>query len=333
MKTGFFTSGVMATVVLAAMSVYAQQAADGPYHVAQTYQLGVNGGFDYMTFDPSSHRIFIAQGAQVVVFDPAKGAVSGRLAGLGRTHGVVLDPDGTTAYVSDGGTGTVVVFNRNTLEKLGTIAAGTNPDGMVMEPVTGHLFVFNGKSKNLTVMDPKNRSVVATVPLPGKPEFPTVDGKGNVFVNIEDLHQVVKIEAKTNKAVATWTITGCESPSGMAIDASAGRIFPVCDNGKMAVIDTASGKLVAMPAIGTGPDAAAYDRTRHVVFSSNGDAGTLSVIRQDSADKYSALQTVKTTPKARTMALDPATGDVYVIAPVAGATGPSSPLVLLKVTR
>ena len=144
---------------------------------------------------------------------------------------------------------------------------------------------------------------------------------------------MVKIAASDNKPLASWTIAGCESPSGMAIDPTAERIFPVCDNGKMPVIDIHTGKVVAMPAIGTGPDAAAYDGERHLLFSSNGDAGTLSIVKQDSADGYTPLQTVKTAAKARTLALDPTSGDVYVIAPQPGSPIATAPLVLLKIAR
>jgi DNA-binding beta-propeller fold protein YncE len=310
----------------------AQTTKGGTYHVAETYKLEVSGGYDYMTFDPATHLLYIAQGDQVLVFDAAKGAVAGTLKGLVHTHGVVLDKDGVTGYVSDGGSGIVQIFSRSPLAKTGTITVGSNPDGMVIEPTTGHLFVFNGKSKNLSVVDLGAKKVIATVALPGKPEFPTADGKGNVFVNIEDTHQVMKISAGDSKPVATWTIAGCESPSGMAIDADAGRIFPVCDNGKMPVIDTTTGKVVAMPSIGAGPDAAAYDAVRHMVFSSNGDAGTLSIVHQVSPDSYTTVQTVKTVPKGRTLALDKATGAIYIIAPDPASTAAVKPLVLLKVT-
>ncbi len=312
---------------------FAQASMSGTYHVAQTYQLGVSGGYDYMNFDAASHTLYIAQGDQVVVFDATKGAVTGTIKGLVHTHGVVLDKDGLTGYVSDGGAGIVQVFNRASLAKTATIAVGTNPDGMVIEPTTDRLFVFNGKSKNLSVVDLATKKVIATVALPGKPEFPTVDGKGHVYVNIEDTHQVVKIDAIDNKPIATWTIAGCESPSGMAIDATAGRIFPVCDNAKMPVIDTSTGKVVAMVAIGAGPDAAAYDAARHLVFSSNGDVGTLSIIKQVSQDSYVPAQTVKTAAKGRTLALDASSGDIYVIAPDPASTAATKPLVLLKITK
>lgn len=282
-----------------------------------------------MTFDAATGMLYIAQGTQMLAFDTTKGAVTGTMTGLVHAHGVVFDKDGVTAYLSDGGAGTVQIFNRSTLEKTGTVAVGTNPDGMVLEPTTSHLFVFNGKSKNLSVVDLAERKVVATVPLPGKPEFPTTDGNGNVFVNIEDTHQVVKISAADNTVLATWTLNGCESPSGMAIDTADARIFPVCDNAKMPVIDTASGAIVATPSIGPGPDAAAYDPERHLVFSSNGDTGTLSILKQVSPNVYTPLQTVKTLPKGRTLALNSTTGDVYVIAPALGSTQ----LVLLKISK
>ncbi len=321
------------TPLVAALSLFsvssAQTPRPGPYHIAQTYKLGVSGGYDYMTFDATTGMLYIAQGTQMLAFDTAKGAVAGRMTGVVHAHGVVLDKDGVTAYLSDGGAGTVQIFNRSTLEKTGTVAVGTNPDGMVLEPTMGHLFVFNGKSKNLSVVDLAERKVIATVPLPGKPEFPTTDGNGNVFVNIEDTHQVLKIAAADNTVLATWTLTGCESPSGMAIDTADARIFPVCDNAKMPVVDTASGTIVATPSIGPGPDAAAYDADRHLVFSSNGDAGTLSILTQVSPDVYRPLQTVKTLPKGRTLALNPTTGDIYVIAPAIGSTQ----LVLLKISK
>ena len=330
----YIPSSFASPALLAAMVMHAQPTP-GTYHVAHTYKLGVNGGYDYMTFDAASRILYIAQGEQVVGFDTAKDEVVGTLKGLVHAHGVVLDPNGVTAYVSDGGAGIVQVFNRSTFARAESISVGTNPDGMVIEPTTGHLFVFNGKSKNLSIVDLVSKKAIATVALPGKPEFPTTDGKGNVFVNIEDTHQVLKITAINNQVAATWTITGCEGPSGMAIDASDSRIFPVCDNAEMPVIDTTTGKVVAMPAIGTGPDAAAYDASRHLVFSSNGDAGTLSIIQQASPNSYSPMQTVKTVAKGRTLALDPTNGDIYIVAPDPASSAPaaSKPLILLKIAK
>jgi YVTN family beta-propeller protein len=305
------------------------------FQVEGTYSLGVSGGYDYMAFDPASHLLYIAQGTQAVVFNVDTHTVAHLITGLVHAHGFVFDGSGKIGYLSDGGANVVRIFDRTSFKEVGQIPVGVNPDGMVLEPTTGHLFVFNGKSKNLSVVDVASRQVVATVPVPGKPEFPTADGAGFVYDNIEDTHQVLKISAAQNKVVATWTIAGCESPSGMAIDPPSHRIAPVCDNGKMPVINTANGQVVAMPTIGTGPDAVVFDAKRKLFFSSNGDTGTLSVVEQKNADAYTTIGTVKTAPKGRTLALDSHTGKIYIVAPDPKSTAPiaSQPLVLLEIGR
>jgi len=330
MKRSLVAAAILFTTTLAAPFVAAQKPA---FRVTNTFHLNASGGYDYMAFDPSSHLLYIAQGTQVVVFDVEKQAVAHVLTGMQHTHGFVFGSDGKTGYVSDGGANVIRIFDRTSFKELGQIPVGANPDGMLIEPTTGRLFVFNGKSKNLMVVDLATRQVIATVPLPGKPEFPTADGAGFVYDNIEDTHEVVKISAADNKVVATWKIAGCESPSGMAIDASAHRITPVCDNGKMPVIDTADGKVVAMPSIGTGPDAVVLDTKRNLYFSSNGDAGTLSVVEHAGGDKYVTVATVKTAPKGRTLALDSRTGRIYVVAPDPASSVPvaNRALVLLEI--
>ena len=187
-----------------------------------------------------------------------------------------------------------------------------NPDAILYEPVGKHIFTFNGKSKDVTVLDAEQLTVIATLPVPDKPEFAVDDGAGQVYVNIEsESGQMVVIDGRTLKIKATWDLPGCPSPSGLAIDKAAHRLFSVCDDKVMAITDAQTGKQVARVAIGEGPDAAAYDATRKLVFSSNG-AGTLTVVKQDSADAYRVAETVKTQRGARTMALDPASGRVYL---------------------
>jgi YVTN family beta-propeller protein len=324
---------LLASALVIASHLNAQ--APHEYHVTRTYSLGVAGGYDYMSFDPATHLLFIAQGTQVVVFNPAKGAVTGTITGMSHTHGIVFNKDGKTGYISDGGANVIRVFDRGSLKETAQIAVGTNPDGMVIEPTTNHLFVFNGRSKNLSVIDLASRKVIATVLLPGKPEFPTADGRGHVFDNIEDTHQVIELSAADNKIIATWTIVGCESPSGMAIDAAAHRIASVCDNGKMPVIDTDTGKVVATPTIGTGADAATFDPTQKLFFSSNGDSGDLTIVKQQDANTYVPIQTQKTAVKGRTIAMNSADGKLYIIAPDPASTAPaaSKPLILIEVSR
>jgi DNA-binding beta-propeller fold protein YncE len=288
-----------------------QAKAQTPFSVQTKWVVGGEGGWDYLAVDPQMHRLYITHGPRVDVLDTATGKVTGSITGLKGTHGVAFDSDGKFGYISDGGANEVVVFDRTSLEKVGSIPAGTNPDGIVFEPRTKTVWAFNGRSKNVTVIDTKQRSVSATLPLPGKPEFPTADGSGTVFVNIEDKNEIVRLDAATRQPTATWPLAGCDSPSGMAIDITGHRLFSVCDGKKMAVTDSRSGKSLATPAIGDGPDAAAYDSARKLAFSSNGD-GTLTIIDAGKSD-YPVLQSLATQKGARTMAFDASNGRIYLV--------------------
>ena len=264
-----------------------------------------------MTADPAAHRLYLTHGPRVEVVDDQSGKVIGAITGLSGTHGVVLDPDGRFGYISDGGANAVVVFDRQSLAKVASIPAGTNPDGMAYEPVTKTVWAFNGRSKNVTVIDAVSRSVVATLDLPGKPEFPQADGKGHVFDNIEDQNTVVEFDARAKTLMTTLPLTGCDSPSGMAIDRTHHRLFSVCDGDKMAIVDTVEVKQIATAAIGDGPDAAGFDEKHQFAFSSNGGDGTLTVV--DAAHGYKTLQSLPTQKGARTMAYDPETDRAYVV--------------------
>ncbi len=299
--------------------------AQKPYKVQATWTIGGEGSWDYLTVDAAAHRLYIAHGPKVDVVDMNTGKEIGSVIGLAGSHGVVISPDGKTGFVTDGRANAVVAFDLNTFEQNDKIATGTNPDGMAYEPATGTLWAFNGGSKNATVINLASHKVVGTVALPGKPEFPVVDGTGTVFVNIEDTNSVVRIDAKTQKITATWKLAGCESPSGQAIDIAGSRLFAVCDGKKMAVTDSKTGKSLATPTIGADPDATGYDPKTGLAFSSNGD-GTLTVI--DTKDGYKVAQTVATMEGARTMQLDPTTGKVYLVSAtlkkVAGAKRPTA---------
>jgi YVTN family beta-propeller protein len=192
-----------------------------------------------------------------------------------------------------------------------SIPAGTNPDGIAFEPVTKTVWAFNGRSKDVTVIDANTQKAIATIALPGKPEFPVADGKGFVFDNIEDRNEIVRLDAKDRKVTATWPVSPCESPSGLAIDRTGRRLFAVCDEKKMAVVNADTGKVIAAPAIGDGPDAAGYDAKSNLAFSSNGE-GTVTIV-DASNSSYKVKQTLVTQQGARTMALDPATGKIYVV--------------------
>jgi YVTN family beta-propeller protein len=299
------------TVLPTATTVYAQMSA-GTFEVVDHWKIGGEGGWDYLLADPSAHVVYVTHGPRVEIVDTRTGKSAGALTGFKSTHGVALDQTGKFGYVSDGAGNAVWVFDRHTFQVGQSIAAGTNPDGIVFEPITRTVWAFNGRSNDATVIDAESQKVVATVKLSGKPEFPTVDGKGNVYVNIESKNTITKLDAKGKTVVAEWPLTGCESPSGMAIDTAGHRLFSVCDGKKMAVTDYLSGKVVANPAIGDSPDAAGFDAKRGLAFSSNGGDGTLTVIDAKNPG-YRVVQTVSTQKGARTMAFDSSNGRVYLV--------------------
>jgi YVTN family beta-propeller protein len=300
------TLALSAAILLAPCAALAQK----PYSVLSRWKIGGEGGWDYLTSDPKAHRLYATHGPRVEVLNSDSGEVVGSITGLKGTHGVALDDTGKYGYVSDGGANVVVVFDRTTLATVASIAAGTNPDGIAFEPVTKTVWAFNGRSSNATVIDTAERKVVATIPLDGKPEFPVADGTGTMFVNIESKNEIVRMDAAARKITATWALTNCESPSGLAIDKAGRRLFAVCDGGKMAVVDADSGKTLANPPIGDGPDAVRYDARHKLAFSSNG-GGTLTII-DAGKDSYPVLQTLATDRGARTMTLDEATGRIYL---------------------
>ena len=282
------------------------------YHIVDRWTIGGEGGWDYLLADGPAHRLYVTHNARVEVLDTQTGKSVGAITGLKSTHGVTLDTDGKTGYISDGAGNAVVVFDRSSLQTLATIPVGTNPDGIVFEPSTRSIWAFNGRSKNVSVIDAATRKVIANIALPGKPEFPAVDGKGAVFVNIEDKNEILKLDGKTREVLANWPLAGCDSPSGLAFDVSGHRLFSVCDGNKMVVTDSTSGKLLATPSIGDSPDAAEFDAKNNLAFSSNGGDATLSVI-DASGTKYPTVQTLKTAKGARTMALDSSTGRIYLV--------------------
>ncbi len=294
------------------------------FHEVAKWDLHVTSVYDYMTPSPANHRLYVAAGTQIIIVDTQTGAVAGTIPGLVHVHGVTLAADGKTGYISDGGANKIVIFDVESLKVTGSIATeGDYPDSLLIDPSTGLLITFNGHSKTGVTIDLAAGKVVGSFPVPGKPEFSQADGKGNVFVNVETTGQLLRIDVASHKVVDTWKLAGCPGPSGLALDKAHSRLFSVCD-GHMAVTDAATGKQVALVAIGDGPDAVWYDAQRSLIFASNGDTGTLSIIHQDSADKYTVKQTIKTTAGARTMAYDDTTGTAYVIAPAGGKVMPSS---------
>jgi YVTN family beta-propeller protein len=303
-------SGLLIGLTTAVLAAGAQ--ADSGMQVLQRWKIGGGGGWDYLTVD-SMHRLFLSRGTQVDVVDTQSGKVLGTIPNTQGVHGIALAPDLHRGFTSNGRADSVTAFDLQTLKTLQEAKVPAhNPDAILYEPKGKHVFTFNGRSKDVTVLDATTLAVVATIPVPDKPEFAQDDHAGHIFVNIEsDPGQMVQIDSTKLTVQATWPLPGCNSPSGLAIDRVRHRLFSVCDGNVMAVTNAQTGAQVAQVPIGKGPDAAAYDEKRGLVFSSNGE-GTLTVIRQESADRYSVLDTVKTQTGARTMALDPS-GRVYLV--------------------
>lgn len=290
--------------------------AAGPgYHVAMTYKVGGDGGWDYLTADANARRLYISRGTHVIVLDLDSGKMVGDIPDTQGVHGIALAPDLGRGFTSNGREGTVTIFDIQTLKPTGErVKVGENPDAILYDPATKRVFTFNGRSHDSTAIDAASGKVLGTIKLDGKPEFAVTDLKGTVFVNIEDKSELTAIDSNKLEVKAKWPLAPCTEPSGLAIDRKNRRLFSVCDNKTMAVVDADSGKVVATPAIGAGVDAAAYDEETGTVFASCGEDGILTVVKQDSPDKYTVVENVPTQKSARTMTLDPKTHNVYTIA-------------------
>jgi YVTN family beta-propeller protein len=301
---------VVATMIFSAGAL---SAASG-LHITKQWPVGGAGGWDYLTLNDSGSRLFVSRGTHVDVIDTQTGKIAGSIANTNGVHGITLDEAGNRGYTSNGRADTVTAFDIKTLQTLKEApVSGHNPDAIVYDPASKHVFTFNGRSKDVSVLDAADLKVIATLAVPDKPEFAVSDGEGQIFVNIEsDQGQMVVIDTHKLAVKATWPLPGCASPSGLALDKAHHRLFSVCDGNVMAVTDALSGKQVAKVAIGEGPDAVAYDAKSARVFSSNGE-GTLTVVSQESADRYGAPETITTRRGARTMALDSASGQVYLV--------------------
>ena len=289
--------------------------AQNQYQLKQKYSIGGDGFWDYLTYDPAGKRLFISRGTRVQIVDPAKGSLIAEIPGTTGVHGIALAQELGKGFTSNGGENTVTVFDLKTLKETAKIKLpddAKNPDAILYDPATKQVFTFNGRSKNATVIDAAKGAVVGNIPLDGKPEFAAADGKGMVYVNIEDKSELTAIDSKKAAVTATWPLTGCEEPSGLAMDQKNRRLFAGCHNKVMAVVNADTGKVLATPAIGQGVDANGFDPGTQLAFSSNSD-GTLTVVHEDSPDKYTVAQNADTQRGARTMALDTNNHAVYLV--------------------
>jgi DNA-binding beta-propeller fold protein YncE len=316
----------LALLAVSAAGVNAAPQGSG-YHILRRMQVGGDGGWDYLRVDPDTHRIYISRGTHVMIVDENSGKVIGDIANTMGVHGIALAPDLGKGFTSNGGSASVTVFDLKTLKPLSEIkTTGDNPDSIIYDPGSKRIFTFNGKSSNATAIDAVAGKVVGTVMLNGKPEEPALDGKGNVFVNLEDKSSLLEFDAKTLAVKGTWPLAPCEGPSALAIDTAHRRIFAACDK-VMAVVNADTGKVVASPPIGGDPDGNGFDPGTGLLFAACRE-GLISILHQDSPDKYSTVANVTTQFGTRTMTLDPKTHHVFTVTAdfkPAGAATPDNP--------
>ena len=306
-RNGFLILGTFIALMSAAI------AASAPgYHIVGTWKLGGEGGWDYLKVDSDAHRLYIARATRVMVIDTESGKPVGEISDTPGVHGVALVPDIGKGFASNGREDTVSVFDLQSLKTLTKIKVGNRPDAIWYDPASKRVFTFNAGSQDATAIDAEKGAVAGTVPLGGKPEFAASDGKGTVYVNIEDKNQLVAFDATQLKEKQRWPLAGCDEPIGLAMDQKNRRLFVGCGNKVMPVVDADSGKILATLPIGGGVDATAFDDQAGLAFASCGE-GVLTVVREESPGKFSVAETVNTQRGARTMALDAKTHKVFTV--------------------
>jgi YVTN family beta-propeller protein len=322
-------------VLSAAPAGAAQAGAPAGYRVHRTIAVGGDGGWDYLAFDSAARRLYVTRSTRVIVLDPDSGKVVGEIPNLSGVHGVALAPDLGRGFISNGRADKVTVFDLKTLAVLSELkSTGQNPDAILYDPASRRVFAFNGRSGSATVFDAASGKVAATIPLGGKPEFAASDRRGGVFVNIEDKNELVEIDAAKLAVARRWPLAGCEDPSGLAIDAAHQRLIVGCGNETALIVDSASGRAVAKLPIGKGVDATGFDPGEGLGYASCGD-GTLTVMREETPDRWTMAAKAATRQGARTMAVDEKTHEVYLAtaelgprpAPTAAEPHPRPPIV------
>ncbi len=314
-------TAALCTIALNGVAAGAEK--ESSYKLIKKIPIGGDGGWDALAVDSSTQRCYISHQTHVVVFDTAKEKVIGDINNTPGVHGIAIAPKRNKGFISNGGDNSVTVFDLATLKETSRIKVGNRPDAIMFDQMTNRVFVFNGGSSDCSVIDANSNKLLGTIPLGGKPEFAESDEKGQVFVNIEDTSEIAAIDAVKMTVTKRWPLAPGEEPSGLAIDRRNNRLFSVCSNGKMVISDYTTGKVIATAEIGKGPDGAGFDPQAGLAFSSNGQDGTLTVVKEETPGQFKVVETVSTAPMARTMTLDMKTHLVYLVtaklkAPAAG---------------
>lgn len=312
MKGGYKFLLAIGVLCLNSSALLAQQTS--AYHAVSEVAIGGQGFWDYLTVDSTAHRLYITRGTHVQVMDTESEKIVADIPNTPGVHGVAVAPKLGRGYISNGRENTVLIFDLNTYKEIQRVPVGKNPDAILYDGSTKRVFTFNGASSDVTALDAVTGAVLGTIPVGGKPEFAVSDEKGTIFCNVEDTSKIAAIDAKELKVKSQWSIAPAEEASGLAIDTAHHRLFAVAGNKKMAVVDYRTGTLLSTPEIGAGPDACVYDAKSGLAISSNGRDGTLTLVHTDSKGNSRVVGTVPTQMGARTMALDPKTHKVYLIA-------------------
>ena len=319
--TSILCLAVVAVMVGASMPAAAQSAPG--YGIARTILLGGDGGWDYIFVDSSAHRAYIARATRFMVVDLDAGKLAGEIPDTPGAHGVALVPSLGIGFTSNGRENTSSVFDPTTLKVSEKIKTGEGPDAIVYDSASGNVYTMNGHGKSASVIDPKTRKVVATITLSGKPETPVPDGKGRMYINIEDKNLIAVVDTKENKVVTEWPMAGCDEPSGLDMDLDGGVLFAACGNKVMAIVDTKTGKLITTIPTGDGSDGLAFDPKEKVAVTSNGEGNMSFVAKRDG--KYVLLGNVPTKKGARTIGFDASTGQFLTVTADLGAAPKPSP--------
>lgn len=314
---------VCSASVCAAQKTAAAKNNSGGYHLIKRIEVGGDGFWDYVYDDAQAHRLYVSHSTKVVVIDTDTYATVGEITNTNGVHGIAVAGELGRGFTSNGRDDSVTVFDLKTLKSIDTIKVGKNPDAILYDAATNRVFAFNGGSSDATVIEAATGKVAGTIALGGKPEFAQSDLKGTIFVNIEDTSEIAAIDARALTVKSRWSIAPGEEASGLAIDRKTHRLFAVCSNAKMIVVNYDTGKVVDDLPIGEGTDAAAFDAKTKLAFASNG-AGTLTVVREDSSDKFTVAENISTMRGARTMALDEKTHRVFLPTAQLGETPAAS---------
>jgi DNA-binding beta-propeller fold protein YncE len=316
---------VRALFAVAVVAGLVTAAASG-YKLTEKIPVTGDGPWDYITFDSVGGRLFVAHGSKVDVIDAKAGEAIGEIPKTPGVHGVALVPEAGKGYISVADQNDAVEFDLKTLKVLGRVPTGTKPDAIVYDDGSRRVLVSNGDSNDLTVIDPLRGRSVGAIDLGGAPEYIAGDGKGTIWVNLEDKNETLMVDPKALTVTKRFKLPGCDEPSSLAMDRSTRRLFIGCGNQKLTVLDADSGRVVTQLPIGDHVDATIFDPAQKLVFSSTGD-GKISIVHEDSADKYTVIDTIVTQRGAKTMAFDPSSGRIYlptVEGVTAPATGPPS---------